>query len=70
MAEFTLQTERLILRDWRADDLNAFAAINRDPELMATAWHDHRPERDFSHPGVAEDDPLRPHVLYQKEPPP
>lgn len=180
MAEFALQTERLILRDWRADDLDAFAAINRDPEVMATlgplmtrdqsralianlqhrasrfghtfwalerkdngdmigftglvrgkapqiageleigwrlardAWGKgyaseaafgaldwagtnrpkepviaitstinqrsravmerlgmtYQPERDFSHPSLPEDDPLRPHVLYQKEPSP
>lgn len=29
----------------------------------------HRPERDFDHPAVPEGDPLRPHVLYDKEPP-
>ena len=30
-----LRTERLILRDWRDDDLDAFAAMGRDPEVMA-----------------------------------
>ena len=29
-----LETERLILRPWRDDDLEAFAAINADPEVM------------------------------------
>jgi RimJ/RimL family protein N-acetyltransferase len=30
----TLETERLTLRGWRADDLDAFAAIAGDPEVM------------------------------------
>lgn len=30
-----LRTERLILRPWRDDDLDAFAAMGRDPEVMA-----------------------------------
>ncbi len=29
-----LQTERLVLRRWRADDLEPFAAMNADPEVM------------------------------------
>ena len=29
-----LRTSRLILRDWREDDLPAFAALNADPEVM------------------------------------
>jgi len=29
-----LHTERLVLRDWRDDDLDALAAINSDPEVM------------------------------------
>ncbi len=28
-----LTTERLILRDWQASDLDAWAAINADPEV-------------------------------------
>jgi RimJ/RimL family protein N-acetyltransferase len=29
-----LETERLILRDWRVEDLETFAAINADPRVM------------------------------------
>lgn len=29
-----LRTERLLLRDWRADDRDAFAAMNRDPRVV------------------------------------
>lgn len=29
-----LTTERLLLRQWRADDLPHFAALNQDPEVM------------------------------------
>jgi RimJ/RimL family protein N-acetyltransferase len=30
----TLRTPRLLLRDWREDDLAPFAALNADPEVM------------------------------------
>ena len=30
----TLRTDRLILRPWRDDDLDALAAVNADPEVM------------------------------------
>lgn len=30
-----LHTERLLLRDWRDEDLEPFAALNGDPEVMA-----------------------------------
>lgn len=29
-----LRTERLVLREWRDDDLEPFAALNADPEVM------------------------------------
>jgi ribosomal-protein-alanine N-acetyltransferase len=34
MPPATLKTERLILRPWRADDFDAFAAMSADPEVM------------------------------------
>ena len=36
MPEFRLETERLILRDWREDDIDPFHAICSDPVVMAT----------------------------------
>ncbi len=31
----TLRTQRLVLRRWRSEDLDAFAELNADPEVMA-----------------------------------
>lgn len=31
-----IETERLVLRSWRKDDVDAFLAVNADPEVMAT----------------------------------
>lgn len=36
MADFRLETPRLVMRSWRADDLAAFHAVCSDPEVMAT----------------------------------
>lgn len=36
MGDFHLETERLILRSWREDDIAPFAAICADPVVMAT----------------------------------
>jgi RimJ/RimL family protein N-acetyltransferase len=33
---FRLETERLVMREWRDDDLDAFHAINSDPRVMET----------------------------------
>ena len=34
MLPMTLQTSRLLLREWRDDDVPAFAALNADPQVM------------------------------------
>jgi RimJ/RimL family protein N-acetyltransferase len=36
LADFHLETERLVLRSWREDDLDSFHAICSDPVVMAT----------------------------------
>ena len=36
MAEVRLETERLVLRDWRADDCDDFHRLHVDPQVMAT----------------------------------
>lgn len=42
---------------------------SRSRAVMERLGMTHRPERDFEHPSLPEGDPLRPHVLYSKEPP-
>ena len=34
MPEYTLETDRLVLRPWRAEDAEPFAALNADPQVM------------------------------------
>ena len=36
MAEFRLETGRLVMRSWRDEDLEPFHAVCSDPEVMAT----------------------------------
>ncbi len=36
MAEFRLETDRLILREWRAEDREPFHEMSSDPRVMAT----------------------------------
>lgn len=36
MAEFRLETERLIMREWKESDVDAFHAINSDPKVRET----------------------------------
>lgn len=31
---FRIETERLILREWRSGDFDSFAVMNADPEVM------------------------------------
>ena len=59
-----LSTPRLLLRQWRDDDLAPFAALNADPEVMRRLGMTRDPVDDFDHPSVA-DGPLRRQVLYR-----
>jgi RimJ/RimL family protein N-acetyltransferase len=45
MAEFRLETERLVLRDWRHSDFDALHALCTDPTVMATIGPLHDEER-------------------------
>lgn len=36
MADFRLETERLVMREWQENDLGIFHAINSDPKLRKT----------------------------------
>lgn len=36
MSEFRIETDRLVLRDWREDDFAALHALCTDPKVMAT----------------------------------
>ena len=36
MSGMRIETERLVLRSWLADDVDAFLVVNSDPEVMAT----------------------------------
>jgi RimJ/RimL family protein N-acetyltransferase len=49
MPEFRLETERLILREWRDDDIAALHALCTDPQVMATIGplHDRQRTRDM-----------------------
>jgi RimJ/RimL family protein N-acetyltransferase len=44
-AERSLETERLILRRWRDEDLDALAAMNADPEVMRYIGDGHAQDR-------------------------
>ena len=46
-----VQTERLLMRRWRADDVDAFAALNADPEVMQ--YFVTRPDRAQTERGIA-----------------
>jgi RimJ/RimL family protein N-acetyltransferase len=44
------------------------AANERSRAVMERIGMSHDPADDFDHPGLAEDDPLRRHVLYRAAP--
>jgi len=47
-----INTERLILRDWRDDDLRPWAAINADPEVrehLGPVWDEERSAASIEH---------------------
>jgi RimJ/RimL family protein N-acetyltransferase len=44
----TLETDRLLLRPWRLDDFDAFAAMSADPEVMRFLAADGRPLTRFA----------------------
>jgi RimJ/RimL family protein N-acetyltransferase len=44
-AERSIETERLVLRRWRDDDLDGFAAMNADPEVMRFIGDGHVQDR-------------------------
>ena len=70
-----IETERLLLRRWRASDLEPFAAMNADARVMEHfASVSSRQESEammarirahFDHPRLAEGHPMRRHVLYR-----
>ena len=45
MADFRLETERLVLRDWRVQDFGALHALCTDPQVMATIGPLHDEEK-------------------------
>ena len=45
MAQTQLETSRLLLRQWRGEDLEPFIAMNRDPRVMCYFPEPYSPER-------------------------
>lgn len=59
-----LTTDRLVLRTWHDRDLEPYAALCADPEVMRYfPWTMNRD--DFDHPAVDEGHPMRRVVLYR-----
>ena len=49
----TVETDRLVLRDWREDDLDAYAAMTADPEVMRHIGDGHVYDRAEAWRGMA-----------------
>ncbi|HMR33347.1 MAG TPA: hypothetical protein PKA13_18825 [Geminicoccaceae bacterium] len=60
-----IATVRLLLRDWRDEDLPAFAALNADRRVMERLGMRRSAGDDFEYPGLPPGHPLRPHLLYR-----
>ena len=58
-----VRTERLVMRRWREEDREPFAAMNADPEVMRRLGMTLHAR--FDHPAVEVGHPLRPHVAYR-----
>lgn len=53
-----IETGRLVLRQWRGEDVAPFAEMNRDVEVMERhGW--------FLHPALPDGHRLKPHVVYR-----
>ena len=74
-----IETERLVMRPWAERDVDPFAEINGDPEVMRffertltrtesaslIEWLKPKHADDFDHPMVPDGHSLKRHVLYR-----
>lgn len=62
-----IETGRLVLRQWREEDVAPFAEMNRDVEVMEHMMQKIGMERHglFLHPALPDGHRLKPHVVYR-----
>ena len=70
-----IETDRLILRSWKLEDLPLFIEMNKDARVMRyfpsiltdeqTESFYKRIQSEFEHPNLSPDSTLRTHLLYQ-----